>query len=42
MAIGKAGPNINLKKLLIKFGDLKIVQDGNYTKVMMRQKLRNI
>ena len=23
MAIGKAGPNINLKKLLIKFGDYK-------------------
>ena len=28
MAIGKAGPNINLKKLSIKFGDHKIVQDG--------------
>ena len=28
MAIGKAGPNINLKKLSIKFGFLKIVQDG--------------
>ena len=28
MAIGKAGPNINLKKLSIKFGDFKIVQDG--------------
>ena len=28
MAIGKAGPKINLKKLLIKFGKLKIVQDG--------------
>jgi glutamate N-acetyltransferase/amino-acid N-acetyltransferase len=28
MAIGKAGPKINLKKLLIKFGNLKIVQDG--------------
>ena len=28
MAIGKAGPKINLKKLSIKFGDLKIVQDG--------------
>ena len=28
MAIGKAGPSINLKKLLIKFGDYKIVQDG--------------
>jgi glutamate N-acetyltransferase/amino-acid N-acetyltransferase len=28
MAIGKAGSKINLKKLSIKFGDLKIVQDG--------------
>ena len=28
MAIGKAGPKINLKKLSIKFGDIKIVQDG--------------
>ena len=28
MAIGKAGSNINLKKLSIKFGDFKIVQDG--------------
>ncbi len=28
MAIGKAGPKINLKKLIIKFGNLKIVQDG--------------
>jgi glutamate N-acetyltransferase/amino-acid N-acetyltransferase len=29
MAIGKAGPNINLKKLSMKFGDLKIIQDGD-------------
>ena len=28
MAIGKAGPNINLKKLSMSFGDLKIIQDG--------------
>ena len=28
MAIGKAGPKINLKKLSIKFGNLKIVEDG--------------
>ena len=28
MAIGKAGPKINLKKLSIKFGNIKIVQDG--------------
>ena len=28
MAIGKAGPKINLKKLCIKLGNIKIVQDG--------------
>ena len=28
MAIGKAGPNINLKRLSMKFGDLKIIQHG--------------
>jgi glutamate N-acetyltransferase/amino-acid N-acetyltransferase len=28
MAIGKAGPKINLRKLTIKFGELKIVRDG--------------
>ena len=28
MAIGKAGPKINLKKLSIKFGNIKIVEDG--------------
>ena len=28
MAIGKAGPKINLKKLSIKLGNLKIIQDG--------------
>jgi glutamate N-acetyltransferase/amino-acid N-acetyltransferase len=28
MAIGKAGPKINLKKLCIKLGNLKIVQEG--------------
>merc|ERR1711966_384657 len=28
MAIGKAGPKINLKKISIKFGNFKIVQDG--------------
>ncbi len=28
MAIGKAGPKINLKKISIKFGNIKIVQDG--------------
>ena len=38
MAIGKAGPKINLKKLCIKLGNLKIVQDGklyeNYSEDM--------
>ena len=28
MAIGKAGPKINLRKLSLKLGNLKIVQDG--------------
>ncbi len=28
MAIGKAGPRVNLKKLSIRFGNLTIVQDG--------------
>ena len=28
MAIGKAGPKINLKKLSLKFGNFKIVHDG--------------
>ena len=32
MAIGKAGPIINLKKLLIKFGDLIIVENGKLHK----------
>ena len=32
MAIGKAGPKINLKKLSIKFGDLKIINDGKLHK----------
>ena len=32
MAIGKAGPRINLKKLSIKFGDIKIVRDGKLNK----------
>ena len=32
MAIGKAGPKINLKKLSIKFGNIKIVSDGELNK----------
>ena len=48
MAIGKAGPKINLKKLLIKLGNLKIVQDGklhqsyNETKAAEYMKNENI
>jgi len=48
MAIGKAGPKINLKKLLIKFGNFKIVQDGKLyqgydeTKVSEYMKNENI
>ena len=48
MAIGKAGPNINLKKLSMKFGDLKIIQDGKLhesydeTKVSKYMKNENI
>ncbi|MDA7577478.1 bifunctional glutamate N-acetyltransferase/amino-acid acetyltransferase ArgJ [Candidatus Pelagibacter sp.] len=48
MAIGKAGPNINLKKLSIKFGVLKIIQDGkvhhtyNETKTSEYMKNENI
>ena len=40
MAIGKAGPKINLKKLSIKFGDLKLYKMENYIKVMMKKKLQ--
>ena len=28
MAIGKAGPKVNLKKLNLKFGNITIVHDG--------------
>jgi len=48
MAIGKAGPKLNLKKLLIKFGNLKIIQDGklhqsyNETKAAEYMKNENI
>ena len=31
MAIGKAGPKINLKKLSISIGNLKIIKDGKIT-----------
>ena len=32
MAIGKSGIDINLKKLLIKFGDIKIIEKGQLAK----------
>ena len=45
MAIGKAGPKINLKKLSIKFGNLKIVQDGklyqNYNEVLAAKYMKS-
>jgi len=45
MAIGKAGPKINLKKLLIKFGNLKIVQDGklhqSYNEISTAEYMKN-
>ncbi len=45
MAIGKAGPKINLKKLSIKFGSLRIVQDGklykNYDEKTTADYMRN-
>ena len=45
MAIGKAGTKINLKKLSIKFGNIKIVQDGklyqNYDEKVAANYMRN-
>ena len=45
MAIGKAGPKINLKKLSIKFGDIKIVVDGklnqNYDEKLVANYMKN-
>ena len=45
MAIGKAGPKINLKKLCIKLGNLKIVQDGklyqNYSEELASKYMKN-
>jgi glutamate N-acetyltransferase/amino-acid N-acetyltransferase len=42
MAIGKAGPKINLKKLSIKFGNLKIVQDGKLYQSYDEERQQNI
>ena len=45
MAIGKAGPEINLKKLSIKFGNIKIVSDGqliqNYDEKIVANYMKN-
>jgi len=45
MAIGKAGPKINLKKLSIKFGNMRIVQDGklhqNYEENLAAKYMKN-
>ena len=45
MAIGKSGPNINLKKLSIKFGELKVIQDGKlhqgYDEAKMSEYMKN-
>ena len=45
MAIGKAGPKINLKKLSIKLGNIKIVQDGklypNYNEEVASKYMQN-
>ncbi len=46
MAIGKAGIKINLKKLDIKFGKIKIVQDGklhpNYDEKIVANYMKNV
>tara|TARA_Y100001970_G_C14183789_1_gene831352 strand:+ start:488 stop:1816 length:1329 start_codon:yes stop_codon:yes gene_type:complete len=45
MAIGKAGPKVNLKKLFIKFGDIIILQDGklnqNYDENLTAKYMKN-
>ena len=45
MAIGKAGPKINLKKLSINFGNIKIVRDGklnqNYNEKIVANYMKN-
>ncbi len=45
MAIGKAGPKINLKKLCIKLGNIKIVKDGklyqNYSEEVASKYMKN-
>ena len=41
MAIGKAGPNINLKKLTIKFGEITIIQNGKLHETYEEAKVSN-
>tara|TARA_B100001093_G_scaffold152770_1_gene145507 strand:- start:2106 stop:3407 length:1302 start_codon:yes stop_codon:yes gene_type:complete len=45
MAIGKAGPDVNLKKLTIKFGNIIIIQNGklieNYDETEVKKYMRN-
>ena len=45
MAIGKAGPRINLKKISIKLGNLKIIQDGklfqNYDEELLSKYMKS-
>ena len=45
MAIGKAGPKINLKKLSLKFGNIKVVTDGkldqNYEEKIVANYMKN-
>ena len=41
MAIGKAGPKINLNKLSIKFGNIKVVQDGKLHQAYDEMKVAN-
>ena len=45
MAIGKAGVDINLKKLSVKFGELKIVSNGKlfekYEEEQVKEYMKN-
>ena len=45
MAIGKAGPKINIKKICIKLGNLKIIQDGklfqNYDEELLSKYMKS-
>ena len=41
MAIGKAGPKINLKKLSIQFGNIRIVKDGKLHKAYNEKEAAN-